>query len=71
MDKFQIVGGKALSGEVVISGAKNAALPILLGTMLTSEDVVLSNVPQLRDVQTCFKLLTRMGKSYECIGENT
>ena len=71
MDKFQIVGGKALSGEVVISGAKNAALPILLGTMLTSEDVVLSNVPQLRDVQTCFKLLTMMGKSYECIGENT
>lgn len=71
MDKFQIIGGKALEGEVVISGAKNAALPILLGTMLTSEKVVLHNVPDLRDVQTCLKLLTILGKSYTQIDANT
>lgn len=70
MDKFQITGGKVLRGEVTISGAKNAALPILLATMLTSEDVTLKNVPDLRDVQTCLKLLTIMGKSYERLGES-
>ena len=63
--------GKVLSGEVMISGAKNAALPILLATMLTCEPVTLHNVPQLRDVQTCLKLLTMMGKSYERCGENS
>lgn len=71
MDKFQIVGGKVLSGEVTISGAKNAALPILLATMLTQEPVTLHNVPDLRDVQTCLKLLTMMGKSYERCGNNS
>ncbi len=71
MDKFRIVGGKALQGEVTISGAKNAALPIILGTLLTSEPVVLHNVPDLRDVQTCFKLLTMMGKSYERLEDNS
>ena len=71
MDKFQIVGGKVLSGEVTISGAKNAALPILLATMLTQEPVTLHNVPDLRDVQTCLKLLTIMGKSYERCGDNS
>ncbi len=71
MDKFQIVGGKVLSGEVTISGAKNAALPILLATMLTQEPVTLHNVPDLRDVQTCLKLLTMMGKSYERCGDNS
>lgn len=71
MDKFEIVGGKALQGEVNISGAKNAALPIILATLLTSETVILHNVPDLRDVKTCFKLLTMMGKSYEQIGDNS
>ena len=71
MDKLKIVGGSALSGEVMISGAKNAALPILLATMLTQEPVTLHNVPDLRDVQTCLKLLTMMGKSYELRGESS
>lgn len=71
MDKFEIVGGKALQGEVKISGAKNAALPIILATMLTAETVILHNVPDLRDVQTCFKLLTMMGKSYEPLGDGS
>ncbi|MDM8121147.1 UDP-N-acetylglucosamine 1-carboxyvinyltransferase [Succinatimonas hippei] len=62
MDKFKIEGGKALNGEVTISGAKNAALPILLCTMLTDEKIVLKNVPDLRDVNTSFKLLEILGK---------
>lgn len=60
--KFKIVGGKALDGEVVISGAKNAALPILLSTILTDEKVCLKNVPDLADVKTSFKLLQDLGK---------
>lgn len=71
LDKFQITGGRALSGEISVSGAKNAALPILLGTMLTSETVVLNNVPDLRDVQTCIKLLSIIGKSCERTGDNS
>lgn len=61
MDKFQIQGGGALQGEVTISGAKNAALPILLSTLLTGENVHLSNVPQLRDIDTSDELLSCLG----------
>lgn len=60
--KFKIQGGKPLDGEVKISGAKNAALPILLSTILTSDTVVLKNVPDLSDVKTSFKLLQDLGK---------
>ncbi|MGN0895057.1 MAG: UDP-N-acetylglucosamine 1-carboxyvinyltransferase [Succinivibrio sp.] len=62
MAKFKIIGGKALDGEVTISGAKNAALPILLSTILTDEKVCLKNVPDLADVKTSFKLLQDLGK---------
>ena len=65
--KFQIEGGKALDGEVQISGAKNAALPILLCSILTSEKVVLKNVPDLADVKTCIQLLEDLGK--KCLYE--
>jgi UDP-N-acetylglucosamine 1-carboxyvinyltransferase len=61
MDKLQIVGGKRLDGEIVISGAKNAALPILCAGILTSGDVELSNVPRLHDVKTMLKLLAQTG----------
>jgi len=61
MDKLIITGGKPLSGEVNISGAKNAALPILASTLLSSSSVVLSNLPQLHDVATMCVLLERMG----------
>ncbi|NLK84885.1 MAG: UDP-N-acetylglucosamine 1-carboxyvinyltransferase [Aeromonadales bacterium] len=60
--KFKIVGGRALDGQVKISGAKNAALPILLCTILTDEKVCLKNVPDLADVKTSFKLLEDLGK---------
>lgn len=61
MDKLLVSGGRRLEGQVVVSGAKNAALPILAGALLTDEPVVLSNVPHLHDVTTTMDLLSRMG----------
>ncbi len=61
MDKLLIEGGTTLSGNVTISGAKNAALPILAGTLLATENVVISNVPHLKDVTTMLSLLQMMG----------
>jgi UDP-N-acetylglucosamine 1-carboxyvinyltransferase len=61
MDKLQIQGGVPLEGEVRISGAKNATLPILAGALLTDDPVVVANVPHLKDVTTTVELLGRMG----------
>jgi len=61
MDKLSINGGTRLSGTVRISGAKNAALPILAGTLLATEPVTISNVPHLKDVTTMLSLLQMMG----------
>ncbi len=61
MDKLIIKGGEPLSGTVQISGAKNAALPILAGTLLTAEPVTVRNVPHLKDVTTTISLLQIMG----------
>ena len=61
MEKLAIRGGARLDGQVVISGAKNATLPILAGTLLADEQVRVSNVPHLRDVTTTIQLLGRMG----------
>ena len=63
MDKLSIAGGTRLDGEIRISGAKNAALPILAGTLLADAPVMLSNVPHLRDVTTTIALLGQMGVS--------
>jgi UDP-N-acetylglucosamine 1-carboxyvinyltransferase len=65
MDQLLIVGGNRLSGEIAISGAKNAALPILCAGLLTSDSVQLSNVPKLQDVSTMLKLLRQMGLAAE------
>ena len=61
MDKLLIEGGARLSGQVRISGAKNAALPILAGTLLTGKPVTIRNVPHLKDVTTTISLLQTMG----------
>jgi UDP-N-acetylglucosamine 1-carboxyvinyltransferase len=61
MDKLQIAGGIALEGEVRISGAKNATLPILAGALLADGPVSIGNVPHLQDVTTTIELLGRMG----------
>ncbi|HWU98884.1 MAG TPA: UDP-N-acetylglucosamine 1-carboxyvinyltransferase [Oxalicibacterium sp.] len=70
MDKLLIQGGHRLSGEIVISGAKNAALPILCAGLLTADTVSLGNVPRLQDVATMLKLLRQMGLQIEQDGEN-
>ncbi|MBK8161836.1 MAG: UDP-N-acetylglucosamine 1-carboxyvinyltransferase [Gammaproteobacteria bacterium] len=61
MDKLIITGGAPLDGSVSISGAKNAALPIMAATLLTSEPVTICNVPHLHDITTTMELLGRMG----------
>ena len=61
MDKLLIKGGTPLQGVISISGAKNAALPILAGTLLATEPVTIRNVPQLKDVATMITLLQSMG----------
>jgi UDP-N-acetylglucosamine 1-carboxyvinyltransferase len=65
MDKLAITGGGPLQGEVRVSGAKNAALPILCAALLTSEPLVLTNVPKLNDVRTMRSLLAQMGVHVE------
>ena len=61
MDKLLIEGGHRLQGEAEMSGAKNAALPILCAALLTREPLTLTNVPQLNDIGTMLKLLAQMG----------
>ena len=65
MDRFIIRGGKKLNGSVHTSGSKNAALPILVATLLTDEPCVLHRVPNLRDVRTTLKILEYLGKKIE------
>ena len=66
MEKFRVYGqATPLSGEVQISGAKNAALPILFAAILAEEPVKLTNVPELKDVDTTFKILRKLGVNVE------
>ncbi|QWD79858.1 UDP-N-acetylglucosamine 1-carboxyvinyltransferase [Polynucleobacter sp. MWH-Spelu-300-X4] len=61
MDKLLIQGGKPLKGEIAITGAKNAALPILCAGLLSAEPITLHNLPDLQDVRTIIKILAQMG----------
>lgn len=69
MDKLIINGGKPLFGEVIISGAKNSALPIMAATLLASDNVTIGNVPHLKDVTTMMELLGQLGAKL-VVGEN-
>jgi UDP-N-acetylglucosamine 1-carboxyvinyltransferase len=70
MESFVIEGGRPLSGTVRASGNKNGALPILAATVLCSEEVHLSNVPRIRDVETMTELLADLGADVEWTGPN-
>ncbi len=70
MDKLKIAGGASLNGTVKISGAKNAALPILFASILTAKPFSLTNVPELRDIKTSIKLLAELGISTQDNGDN-
>ena len=61
MDKFIINGNKALSGEIEVSGSKNAALPIMVATLLSPGKYTIENIPELRDVRTMAHLLRITG----------
>ena len=61
MEKLLIKGGKSLSGQIDCSGAKNAALPVIAGSILSSDDITLKNLPYLQDITTMFELIGSMG----------
>jgi len=63
MDKLLVRGGKKLSGEVIISGSKNASLPIIISSILFNNDLELGNVPKVKDVYTLINLLKLLGKN--------
>lgn len=67
---LEIQGQQKLSGEVEISGAKNAALPLIAATLLAQNDVILSNVPNVADIKTLIKLLINLGAKCEFLDEN-
>ncbi|MCG2591291.1 UDP-N-acetylglucosamine 1-carboxyvinyltransferase [Ramlibacter sp. XY19] len=71
MDKLLIRGGRPLSGEIRISGAKNAALPELCAALLSAEPMTLQNIPRLQDVATMLKLIRNMGATAEFSPEGT
>ena len=62
MDILTIEGGQRLKGEIVVSGSKNAALPILISTLLTDDPCTIRNVPFLDDIETVIALLVFLGK---------
>jgi len=65
LDKLIIHGGRRLNGEVTISGSKNAALPIIIASLLTQEELSLQNVPDLFDIKTTLKLLSLLGVNFK------
>ncbi|WP_416306223.1 UDP-N-acetylglucosamine 1-carboxyvinyltransferase [Neptunicella sp. SCSIO 80796] len=71
MEKLCIQGGTVLRGEVTISGAKNAALPLLIASLLTKQECRFTNVPELRDINTTLALLSQLGASTERLDHQT
>ncbi len=71
MQKFVIQGGVPLSGEITAAGNKNAALPILAACLLTEEEVVIANVPRIRDTEAQIALLAKLGVEVEWVEANT
>lgn len=75
MEYLKITGNKALSGEVKISGAKNAALPLIASTILSKTEVSICNMPNVVDINTLLKLIDKLGGTYkkeeDCIKVDT
>ena len=70
VDGFIITGGKPLNGTIEVSGAKNAALPIIIATLIEKGEYLLKNVPNLSDIRVLFKLLESLGLKVEKKGEH-
>jgi UDP-N-acetylglucosamine 1-carboxyvinyltransferase len=71
LDAFKIIGGQPLHGEVIISGAKNAALPILMSALLSETAVTFANVPKLNDIETTIKLLSQFGAKCQWLSDDS
>ena len=71
MEQYIMKGGNPLVGEVYISGAKNAALGILAASIMTDEDVVIDNLPDVRDINVLLEAIAEIGASEERIDRNT
>ena len=69
MDNIVVEGGKRLSGSITISGAKNAALPLMIASLLSEEPLILENVPHLADVESLIRILTNHGVDYRVEGK--
>ena len=69
MDRIRIVGGQALNGTIQVSGAKNAALPLMIASLLTSEPLTLDNLPRLADVALLVRILGNHGVDYSVDGK--
>ena len=63
MQKLEIKGGKKISGTIMVSGSKNATLPILASTILTNKKVIIKNIPIVKDVETMAELLSTIGST--------
>ena len=63
MQKLEIKGGKKISGTIMVSGSKNATLPILASTILTNKKVIIKNIPIVKDVETMAELLSTIGSA--------
>jgi len=70
MAKFEITGGKKLSGEIKVAGSKNAALPLICATLLTSETCKLSNVPEITDIDILLKMISELGAKVKRSGDS-
>ena len=71
LEKFVVTGGKALHGEVTISGAKNAAVGILPATILAADVCVIENLPDISDVAVSLKILSTLGAQVKMLNKNT
>ena len=71
MEKFLIEGNSRLEGEVVISGAKNAAVAIIPAVLLADEPCVLENIPNINDVNICLQILRELGASIKMLNKTT
>ena len=68
MDKFLVTGGRPLEGTIHVSGAKNSALSCMAASILTDQELILENIPHVRDIHTERKLLSSMGAEVELTG---
>lgn len=71
MEQYIMKGGNPLAGEVYISGAKNAALGILAAAIMTDEDVVIDNLPDVRDINVLLEAIAEIGAKVERIDRHT